>query len=558
MEERNAVVRALTHTYKLITRFGRERSDAARVSQHDMTILGRKLFAAFEHKAGKIDIVNRGLENDLSELRLTVVRAQARGGQDSRSLYRGAPSAETSGSPLKRTNSLVELLTWCYFNGVLSRTTRMTVQQADVEVSARDIETLHGHLRTHFSAVCARGPDVSELEKPPELLAVSTFVNLGIDPMASYTRQGKRLTSSHIDALSYGGLHENLIREIDYLLITTWREVLTLRYQGIQGLLECLAEHLSWVSRAREAEVPLVPCNCFTPGYAQAITRRVAHLFDDVTSWYRSDPGAESKLYVVKGEDQYYALRSLNGQVSSDYIGPMPELMRYLGQPRDSYTAVTMDPFALSNSPLELVYTNWQRGKVSCHYYVTENIAHLFVVDEHGALFNDRVMFHSDATLVRHLGTFFESVQYRQNSGSADDPQSNFASVDVEFYRITKANDHTYRRRMVDAAAPGPNSMGFNVKVIGERVEGATQFTLYCDDREFSTLDHGDNVFEALAEHILRKRGGGERYPIFITDIDLSGLETDTGSGKRLQTIHYLRYKKRIEDRLNEIVLSDE
>ena len=37
MEERNAVVRALTHTYKLITRFGREGSDAARVSQarHD-------------------------------------------------------------------------------------------------------------------------------------------------------------------------------------------------------------------------------------------------------------------------------------------------------------------------------------------------------------------------------------------------------------------------------------------------------------------------------------------------------------------------------------------
>ena len=32
------------------------------------------LFAAFEHKAGKISIVNRNLENDLSEAQVTVVR----------------------------------------------------------------------------------------------------------------------------------------------------------------------------------------------------------------------------------------------------------------------------------------------------------------------------------------------------------------------------------------------------------------------------------------------------------------------------------------------------
>ncbi|MFT5391155.1 MAG: adenylate cyclase class 1, partial [Gammaproteobacteria bacterium] len=61
MDERNAMVRALIHAYKFIARFSRKQSETQGVSERDMTILGRKLFAAFEQKAGKINIVNRGL-----------------------------------------------------------------------------------------------------------------------------------------------------------------------------------------------------------------------------------------------------------------------------------------------------------------------------------------------------------------------------------------------------------------------------------------------------------------------------------------------------------------
>ena len=35
------------------------------ISQSDLTTLGRKLYTAFERKAGKIDIVNRGVYADL-------------------------------------------------------------------------------------------------------------------------------------------------------------------------------------------------------------------------------------------------------------------------------------------------------------------------------------------------------------------------------------------------------------------------------------------------------------------------------------------------------------
>ncbi|MOA06704.1 hypothetical protein D3C78_1263590 [compost metagenome] len=50
-----------------------------------------------------------------------------------------------------------------------------------------------------------------------------------------------------------------------------------------------------------------------------------------------------------------------------------------------------------------------------------------------------------------------------------------------------------------------------------------------------------------MARHILAQRREAERYPCYITDIDLSRI---LGEGQA-QTIHYLRYKAELESALN-------
>ena len=86
--------------------------------------------------------------------------------------------------------------------------------------------------------------------------------------------------------------------------------------------------------------------------------------------------------------------------------------------------------------------------------------------------------------------------------------------------------------------------------------EGATQLTMYCADREFSSQEFGDNLFAAVARYILERRASGELYPIYITDLDISRttLGADAASGQ--QTVHFLNYKKRIEKRLNDALAS--
>ena len=71
--------------------------------------------------------------------------------------------------------------------------------------------------------------------------------------------------------------------------------------------------------------------------------------------------------------------------------------------------------------------------------------------------------------------------------------------------------------------------------------------TIFCGQKEFSELDHGATLFGAAAEHILQQRTRTEKYPCYITDLDLSAIDP-TGN---MQTVNYLRYRQQLEDALN-------
>lgn len=58
VHERRALVNELNYSYRFQTRFARTQSNADALDARDLTILGRRLYAAFERKAGKIEFIN--------------------------------------------------------------------------------------------------------------------------------------------------------------------------------------------------------------------------------------------------------------------------------------------------------------------------------------------------------------------------------------------------------------------------------------------------------------------------------------------------------------------
>jgi adenylate cyclase class 1 len=91
-----------------------------------------------------------------------------------------------------------------------------------------------------------------------------------------------------------------------------------------------------------------------------------------------------------------------------------------------------------------------------------------------------------------------------------------------------------------------------SIQVIAEPgPETGISYTIYCDEREFSELEFGGELFREVAGYILSQRRGGERYPCYITDLDLAQCRDLLAPQGGLQLSHYLRIKAEVEWQLN-------
>ena len=151
--------------------------------------------------------------------------------------------------------------------------------------------------------------------------------------------------------------------------------------------------------------------------------------------------------------------------------------------------------------------------------------------------------------LLTPLQRFLQSLFYRRNALLALDSQSLASTPEVLYYQVLPAAPLRAQaiERRPEPQLPGSRPF-YQVQVIVEPADaGNVHVTLYCNHREFSELEYAGDLFAAVARHILSQRQGAERYPCYITDLDLSRV---LGDG-RSQTVHYLRYKAELETALN-------
>jgi adenylate cyclase class 1 len=178
---------------------------------------------------------------------------------------------------------------------------------------------------------------------------------------------------------------------------------------------------------------------------------------------------------------------------------------------------------------------------VQLFYYDNKTDINVYIIDEKGSLYTQQ---HSKASVVHVLkqyATFLESIVSRTLF-------ENF--VDIEYYEVEKNPDAAFSCKPVQL-----NTASFNqelsLRITGEDTDDGVIYTIYCNEKEFSSLDHGNKVFYAVYQHILQFRSAKSNYPIHITDIDLPLTAFRIGNLAQLQTIHYLNYKQKIEDKFN-------
>ncbi len=545
--ERRALVNELNYSYRFLTEFARSEQTVSLINKRDLNVLGRRLYAAFERKADKVEFINPGIAPDLAEDTLTLVHApdKKESGQTQWGLYNGSLTALEweHFAPIKRSRQLLQLLTWCHRNGVIDSSTRLALHPGDSDLSEFELFNLLGSLQ---QSIALPLPTVAEepllrASVPSEVLIL---VNVGVDPLKHHRDLNILMTTERTDSLSYAGVRENLVLTLDQVTLNSWNEVSVNRFDGPHALLNCLRDYLNNLPSGPQQ--PKLRVRCFCHNRAQFIAQRVEEVIDTAQNLLLSKL---NHRYLIQVQQHYHVLELVPGQVNHVALATLPALFDYLGEELASYSPLHLDPMALEDQDLALILPMGQPECVQVFYRIHEDQADLYVLDEFNALWQQRLPYHDEQSLLVPLQRFLLSIQYRRDALLPMDAAQPL-SLDTLYYQLLPSGPGRARRVEARIAPQTPvNKPFYDVQaIVGKAAPGEVQVTLYCNQREFSELEHGDQLFSVVAREIVEQRRETERYRCYITDLDLSGLLGDGQSSSNL----YLRYKADLERALND------
>lgn len=543
-QERRLLVNELVYSYRFLSQLARSMQTEQAVNARDLAVLGRRLYAAFERKAGKVEYLNPGIAPDLSEETLTLVECLP--GDGSEPTYWGLFRGSLAGlewqnhSPLKRGKALLPVLAWAYLNGVIDESTRLTLLLNGSDLTEYELRGILTSLRRvlplPFAAVTEE-----KLLSSSYPSAVLLLVNVGVDPLRQHSQANVHMASEQVDALGFSGLRENLVLSIDQVVLNSWNELIVSRYSGDNALLQCLSELLN--ASAGKSTAAQIHVGCFCQNRAASIVKRVEQVVAQV---FASIEQGKDSRYLLQIEQQLHVLEWRDGRAGFISFTHVAELSGYLAQEQARYIRWRVDEYALLGHVLKFILPVGREDAIQVFYRVNAGQAQLYVLDERNGLWQQSQPFIDEQALLLPLQRFLNSLLYRHTVTESFTEQTlNSTQLSVNYHRIypdgTDSPERIERCRLVSAER---EHTFYAVQVIYEE-DGS--LTLYCNHQEFSQLQYGDQLYHYVARYILGMRRTAERYPCYITDIDLAKIVGHSD----VQTMHFLQRKTILERRLN-------
>ncbi len=556
LKERGILVKELTYTYQFLSSFARNYAQIAAINQQDLNALGRKLYAAFERKAGKVEIVNRGISQDVFEKSLTLYQIRQKGRDGGWALLAAAEGSSvndpSSMMALKRGRHIIELVAWGFYNGLMNAMTTINVVKHTGSAEQRELTEFVKELEKFVPASKVFETNVEDLGLAVRILQSAIVINLGQDPQLELRRTGAHLASNRTDAFSYGGMYETLIGSVDQVLLTSWKEMLTTHYEGAESVLVWLTNYFRLMPLSKGVKPPRPTILCYTQNHAITIKQRVVKLFDDLVECFY---GAKDKLnnrYILCIRRAYYVLYIEDDVLRYQRFAEYGELLLYLSKGRQVFGRMLLDQNVIADEVFSLVLKFNKPGVVQFFYKRDAATADVFVVDENGSLFRQKVESLDDASLMGHFRLFFDSILQRRSLLMVGSNAENSGEIGVEYYGVIRNRQGKYQvgKKALDQNA---RKSYFSIQVIASHEEGdATAFTVYCNECEFTSLEYGGDLFDEVAKYIILQRNNGKSYPAYITDIDLpASMFADYPDGN-VPVVEFLNHKKIIENKLNQ------
>ncbi|MDF1692652.1 MAG: class I adenylate cyclase [Zhongshania sp.] len=528
-EEHRFLVAELTNSYRFLQDFAHQSNSPALIKSQEMTLLGRKLFAAFERKRNKVEWLNPGIAPDVSEEQL-FFHTQGFGEQRRWAVSTSARHDFEADAILQENDHLSGLLCWCFCNGLINDYTRLRINGRQDGVSENDLRKMATHLSSHLprKAFAADPQKHEAFNRPKVPEAMLLYINLGQGALSALGAAGLARHNS-----SYS------ISHIEIVFINSWGEVSSHAFSGAEAILDAFRAYQQlMLLAARGSQQPLIDAICFNDP-EQKLRKRIRHLPRLLHRAFYAKP--KNKRLIIKLGNGFHILQTENDELRSIHAHGYSTLIQCLGRGQSSYSPLLIDRYCAPNSALASIVATANSPDCYIFFHRRDDFADLFVRDERGSLHYSTAAFANVAQLLLPLLTFLQRCRQEQQS-----------SHQFRLFELHQ-QDNKWRSQALDAntlsdSADMNTIHDTDLEAIGHPDEqGRLVFDMRYQDQVFLYAKTGPALFDEVASQLLLQETQPTHYQ--LDAMDLSALPPQ-------QTSVYLRYKQHIEEMLNTSVLS--
>lgn len=531
MSERNRLVNELTASYRLLLELARQTQASLDINSEEISVLGRKLHAAFDHSIGKIEFINPAISKNISANYLLFFYSND---NQEWHIFLTNNRWERTRTSLMSGKFITELVCWCYFNQILASQTRIKIE-GHKNFNEAELQTLVSVL-DGLNMLPMASPPHAAFTRAVQPKQALLLIN---DPALCTTQKA---SSDSADSDPLNSVDGALIQQYTLLIFSTWGEV------RLVQMGQHLSNFLQWLVDQKGALFP-IQVSCLARYRANAIERRLQPLIQRVQTLI-SQPAEPPARLIMQVEHTFIVCeRALRWQIVQ--LPGADALWHHLAQPLAECQSILLDAQHHPLDPLLPISEYSAHACIQVFYRVAERSVSLYYRDERGSLLRFQQAFHEQASLLKPLHHFIRAVLQRNPVESS---ASMFGIFPVEFYELLKKQGRLVAERRhatSDIGNLGLFQLQFCVESLDLNQAPETWVLSAWLDGESIKPVPQESLFVAVARAILAHRQSGQRYPCFITDVDLSLCQHQLHPIGQLQTSHFMQVKIKLEQALN-------
>ena len=335
----------------------------------------------------------------------------------------------------------------------------------------------------------------------------------------------------------------------EQLMLNSWGDVYCSEFSGNDGMVDCICEWTHHLSASVRVKAPEFYAFGYSAGDANYLAHRMEQIFQDVFSYFY-ESRVETGEFIVNMNDQYYRLQKQDDGLSNQLIGERVDVWNYLESENKDFISYALERYTLTDSPLREIFKRNKEHVVQVFFRLAGRNAETWVVDEKGSVwFCSQLCLDKDAYVTQwlyffhHIFARLKKIKYQQEECPTVEMQqvSINPQGDWEFYPVASES------LSVEADF-------FNVQLLIESQNHQEKMSLVCDDQSFDYQEHELDALSRCVQYLRQNSRPQRRKPVYLTDMDLPLSLFKVHNRDDIQVLHFLKYKRRFEKKLNQLV----